>query len=83
MTYRVARCYPKKVYAFAGEQVLELKCRIFEQGVWEKTVRLRVPFPLYYEELQHLLMEHLDVGNIEFQQHMEYHIPHEWPESIN
>ncbi|GAG64304.1 unnamed protein product [marine sediment metagenome] len=83
MSHTVARCYPKKMYTWGKENVLEIKCRVFENNDWLRTVRVRVPFPLYFEELTHLLMEHLDVGNIEFQQHMEYHIPHEWPESIN
>lgn len=83
MSRNHADCYPKKVYKYDGEWVMEVKCRVFTDGDWLRTVRVRMAFPLYLEELTHALMEHLDVGNINFQQHLEYHVPHEFPESIN
>jgi hypothetical protein len=83
MAYRVAHVKPKKIYMFEGKQVLECKCRIEENGEWQTTVYVRVPFPLYYEELYHGLCVHLDVGNIEYQQHLEYHIPREFPQMLD
>lgn len=83
MSYDVAYVFPKKMYPWADGWVLECKCRVEKNGQWVRTVRVRVPFPIYYEPMYHMLCEHLDVGSIHLQQHMEYHIPHEFPESIN
>jgi hypothetical protein len=83
MSYTVAHVTPLMIYRFDGKEVLECKCRVEEDGEWQKTVRVRVPFPIYYEDLYHYLCAHLDVGNIEFQNHLEFHVPRFYPESIN
>jgi len=83
MSYTVAYCKIVKVIPWRGSDHLEVLCRVTCDLKWIKTERVRVPYPIYMEELEHDLMCELDVGNVRIQQHLEIHIPREYPEMVD
>lgn len=73
--YTKAQIYPVAIYEFAGQLVCECKCRVYHDSSWVQTVRLRIPLDLSGEEIVEGLMVTLDVGNIDFQHHLEFDFP--------
>jgi len=75
MSYTVAYCRIVKIIHWRGTDHLEVQCRVTEDLKWQRTVRVRVPFPACRGELEHDLMCALDVGNVRIQHNLFISIP--------